>query len=155
MSTDAFQRFRAVIEGRPRGGILFRIPFDPAPVWGDLDAYYVRGTAGGQPWRGRLTGEDGAWSMALGPTWCRMPGFGPGDEVEILIETEGPRTTNSGADVEAAFADEPAAARFFDSLPTFDRKNLIRWIDDAKQPATRAKRVAETVDLARHRRSRR
>ena len=39
----------------------------------------------------------------------------------------------------------PAAGRFFESLPTIYRKNFMRWIDGAKRPETRAKRIAETV----------
>ena len=76
------------------------------------------------------------------------PAFGPGDEVEIVISPEGPRTSTIGGDVTAAFAADPVAARFFDSLPTFYRNNYLRWIDGAKQPATRSRRIAETVDLA-------
>ena len=41
----------------------------------------------------------------------------------------------------------PAAARFFDSLPSFYRNNHARWIESAKRPDTRAKRIAEVVDL--------
>ena len=54
-----------------------------------------------------------------------------------------------GADVAAAFAGDPAAARFFDSMPSFYRNNHERWIEGAKRPETRAKRIAEVVDLCR------
>jgi uncharacterized protein YdeI (YjbR/CyaY-like superfamily) len=87
--------------------------------------------------------------VELGPSWCRAPGFGPGDEVEVVLGPEGSLSTTLGADVAAAFASEPAAARFFDSLPTFYRNNFTRWIESAKRPETRAKRIAETVDLAK------
>ena len=40
---------------------------------------------------------------------------------------------------------EPAARRLFESLPTFYRKNFLRWIESAKRPETRARRIAETV----------
>ena len=143
------ERFRTVVAARPRGGITVGIPFDPSGVWGELDAYHVDGTVGGQRFRGVLTPGDGAWSLRLGPSWCRRPGFGPGDEVEVVMAPEGPRTSTMGEDVGAAFAAEPAAARFFDSMPSFYRNNLARWIEGAKRPETRARRVAETVDLAR------
>jgi uncharacterized protein YdeI (YjbR/CyaY-like superfamily) len=48
-------------------------------------------------------------------------------------------------DIAAALHAEPAGRRFFESLPTFYRKNFVRWIDGAKRPETRAKRIAETV----------
>ena len=62
---------------------------------------------------------------------------------------EGPQSTSLGADAADAFRAEPAAARFFDSLPSFYRNNYARWIESARRPETRAKRIAETVDLCR------
>ncbi len=83
---------------------------------------------------------------------CRAPGFGPGDEVEVVIVLEGPQSMTMGADVAAAFRAEPEAARFFDSMPSFYRKNVARSIDAAKRPATRAKRISDAVALAKDRR---
>ena len=143
------RRFRVAAEARPRGGISVAIPFDPALAWGERDQYHVHGTVGGQPYRGPLTGIDGAWSLQLGPAWCRVPGFRPGEEVEVVMGPEGSQSTTLGADVAAAFAIEPAAARFFDSLPSFYRNNYARWIESAKRPETRAKRIAETVELTK------
>ena len=142
------RRFQATARGRPRGGFSVAVPFDPTLVWGELDQYHVHGTVGGHRFRGALAMIDGAWSLQLGPAWCRTPGFRPDDEVEVVLGPEGPQSTTMGADVAAAFATEPAAARFFDSLPLFYRNNYARWIESAKQPGTRAKRIAETVDLA-------
>jgi hypothetical protein len=143
------RRFRVTAVGRPGGGLSVAIPFDPALAWGERDQYHVHGTVGGQPFRGPLSEIEGAWFLRLGPSWCRAPGFRPGDEVDVVIGPEGSRSTTLGADVAAAFAAEPAAARFFDSLPSFYRNNYARWIEGAKRPETRAKRIADTVELAR------
>jgi hypothetical protein len=137
------------VESRPRGGISIAIPFDPSQAWGERDRYHVHGTVGGQPFRGPLTSSARVWSVQLGPAWCRAPGFGDGDEVEIVLAPEGSSSTTLGADVAAAFAAEPTAARFFDSLPSFYRNNDARWIEGAKRPETRAKRIAGLVDLAK------
>ncbi len=145
----SLRRFRVGAEGRPRGGISVAIPFDPSVAWGERDQYHVHGTVGGHPFRGPLTTIDGAWSLQLGPAWCRAPGFRPGDDVEVVLGPEGSQSTSMGADVAAAFASEPAAARFFNSLPSFYRNNYARWIEGAKRPATRANRIAETVDLTK------
>jgi bacteriocin resistance YdeI/OmpD-like protein/uncharacterized protein DUF1905 len=144
------RRFRVTVAGRPRGGIALTIPFDPGLAWGERDGYHVHGTVGGQPFRGPLTDVDGAWSLHLGPSWCRSPGFGPGDEVAVVLRPEGPHSTTMGADVAAAFAADPAAARFFDSLPSFYRNNHARWIESARRSDTRAKRIVEVVELSRH-----
>lgn len=147
----AARRGTVVVEGRPRGGISVDLPFDPADAWGDREAYYVHGSLGEQPYRGSLDGEPGSWRLDLGPSWCRAPGFGPGDEVELMMEPEGPQSFSMGEDIAAAFAAEPAAARFFDSMASFYRNNAARWLETAKRPETRARRVAAIVERAKNR----
>ncbi len=135
---------------RPNGGIRVELPFDPAVAWEDRDAYHVVGTIGGNRFRGELK-PGSPWAIELGPTWCEEPGFGPGDEVPVEIALEGPQTSNMGADVADAFRDEPEAARFFDSMPTFYRNNVARSIAAAKRPETRARRIGDAVALAKAR----
>ena len=52
-------------------------------------------------------------------------------------------------DVAAAFAANPAAGTFFDTLAQFYRQQAyLRWIDaTARRPDVRAARIAEVVDL--------
>lgn len=145
------RRGRVVVEGRPRGGVSVALPFDPVEAWGDREAYYVHGTIGDQSFRGSLEGGPGSWHLQLGPSWCRAPGFGPGDEVELVMAPEGPQSYSLGDDLAAAFAAEPAAARFFDSMASFYRNNAARWLGSAKRPETRARRVAKIVERARKR----
>jgi uncharacterized protein YdeI (YjbR/CyaY-like superfamily) len=64
---------------------------------------------------------------------------------------EGPQSTTLGDDVARAFAAEPGAARFFDSMPTFYRNNAARAITGAKRPETRARRIADVVQRAKRR----
>ncbi len=142
------QRFRTTPSTRPSGGIRVDLPFDPAVAWEDRDAYHVVGTIGGNRFRGPLK-PGSPWSVELGPTWCREPGFGPADEVLVEIALEGPQSTTMGEDVAQAFRAEPEAARFFDSMPTFYRNNVARSIAGAKRPETRAKRISDAVTRAK------
>lgn len=52
------------------------------------------------------------------------------------------------ADLEAALAAHPDAARHFHAFPPGVRKNILQWISLAKKPETRAARIAETARLA-------
>ena len=52
------------------------------------------------------------------------------------------------ADLAAAFAANPNAKRNYEVFPPGARKQIIAWVDIAKRPETRAKRVADTVRLA-------
>ncbi|WP_308634706.1 YdeI/OmpD-associated family protein [Paenibacillus silvisoli] len=49
-------------------------------------------------------------------------------------------------DVTAALAAKPEAAEYFASLAPSHRKEYIRWINEAKQEVTRAKRIQEMAD---------
>jgi hypothetical protein len=127
------------------------LPFDPVDAWGDREAFYVHGSLGKQTYRGSLDGDRDSWRLDLGPSWCRAPGFGPGDEVELVMAPEGPQSFSMGDDIAAAFAAEPDAARFFDSMASFYRNNAARWLESAKRPETRARRVEEIVARAKNR----
>ena len=49
------------------------------------------------------------------------------------------------SDLAAALKAKPKAKAFFATLPPSAKRDYIDWITGAKQPATRAKRLAETV----------
>lgn len=66
-------------------------------------------------------------------TWSAL------DEVSALIVPD---------DLRAALAGDPAAERFFAAFPASTRRGILEWILDARTPATREKRIRETVRLA-------
>jgi uncharacterized protein YdeI (YjbR/CyaY-like superfamily) len=99
--------------------------------------------------RGRLTERDGAHYLELGPAWCRDNRLAGQTDVEVALAPEGPQVASMAADLRAALNAEPEARRFFESLATFYRKGFLRWIDGAKRPETRARRIADTVAALR------
>lgn len=62
------------------------------------------------------------------------------DDVENLVEP---------AELAAALDAVPVARTNWDAFPRSTRRATLEWIAAAKRPATREKRVAETVELAR------
>lgn len=68
---------------------------------------------------------DGSWTLL--------------DDAEAMIVPD---------DLSAALAESPRATSGFAGLPESTRKQLIYWITSAKRPATRAERIARTVDAA-------
>ena len=50
------------------------------------------------------------------------------------------------ADMMACLEDEPAAVKFFKTLPGSHRRYFSKWIDSAKTDSTKAKRIALTVN---------
>jgi uncharacterized protein YdeI (YjbR/CyaY-like superfamily) len=51
-------------------------------------------------------------------------------------------------DLEAALTANPTAREYFTAFPASVKKGILWWIESAKRPETRAKRVEETVALA-------
>ena len=72
----------------------------------------------------RAAKQDGSWALL--------------DEIDALIVPD---------DLAAAL-DDAGATEAFDSFTPSQKKPLLYWISSAKRPATRAKRIAETVRRA-------
>ena len=143
------RRFRTTLAARARGGVAVRLPFSPDEAWGQRARHDVHGTIAGHAMRGKLTAVDDGFELQLGPSWCRDPRMVAGAEVDVVLAPEGPGRGSMGQDVDAALDAAPDARAFFESLPTFYRKNYARWLDSAKRPETRARCIAEFVDLLR------
>jgi uncharacterized protein YdeI (YjbR/CyaY-like superfamily) len=51
-------------------------------------------------------------------------------------------------DLQSALRDSPEAEEFFDQAAPSYRRNVLRWIAQAKKPETRGKRIATAVQLS-------
>jgi hypothetical protein len=140
------QRFKATV-AKAGSRIFIPLPFDPNSVWGQKQRHDITGTVNACVIRGPLEEEAGQYRLVLGAAWRRDNGLAPGDHVVVELAAEGPQVNTMAPDVAAALQAEPQARAFFEGLPTFYRRNYIRWIEDAKRPETRAKRIAEMTAL--------
>lgn len=140
------QRFSAQIEQQGAKTFIV-IPFDPADAWGVKTRYHVTGTINGHAVRGALDSDVSGFLLSLGPAWLREAALAPGSNVAVVLAPEGPQSHTLADDLRAELAAEPPAQDFFDSLPTFYRKNYLRWIDSAKRPETRSARIVEMIKL--------
>ena len=123
------------------------IPFSPHEVWGTRPRYYVTGTINGIAVRGTLGASGQDYFLRLGAAWIRDSGIEPGANVTVRLSLEGPQEGNLSPDIAKALSDNNKAMTFFASLPTFYRKNFIRWIESAKRDETRARRITEMIKL--------
>jgi uncharacterized protein YdeI (YjbR/CyaY-like superfamily) len=60
---------------------------------------------------------------------------------------ENPKEKAISEDVIQAVKANKAAKNYFETLPPGYMKTCMRWIDDAKRPETRVRRIAEFVEL--------
>jgi hypothetical protein len=142
------QQFAAALT-RVAGRTVVVLPFDPVAVWGTRARFHVSGTLAGRPIRGALVRHETAWHLPVGPAWLRDTGLVLDVPVPVALQPEGPQADALEPDMAAALAADDAARSFFEALPTFYRKNFVRWILSAKQPQTRAARIAEWLQLLR------
>ena len=52
-------------------------------------------------------------------------------------------------DIEAAFKKTKAGWKNFDAFPKLTKLGILEWIQNAKRPDTRLKRIEETVNFAK------
>lgn len=146
MSETDIKSFDAVVQ--KEGSFTFvAIPFPPREVWGAKPRYHVTGTINGIPVRGTLGALGRNYFLRLGAKWMRDSAIEPGTNVTVRLSLEGPQEGNIAADISKALSGDKAAKAFFDGLPTFYRKNFIRWIESAKREQTRANRINEMMKL--------
>jgi hypothetical protein len=144
----AERSFRARIEGAEKGRAYVVLPFDPEIAWGLRARYRVRGAINGMGVRGALEQFSRGYFLPLGPAYRRGAGLHLGDLVTVMLMPEGPQSEALAADIMAALEADPEAARFFDGLATFYRKNYLRWIDATRRsPELRGQRIAKLVEL--------
>jgi hypothetical protein len=142
--------FTAVVTADRKRRVLVPVPFDPDEAWGSKPEHHVSGTVNGMRVRAVIERVGDGRAILLGPAWRRDCGIAPGDEVAVVLAPEGPQRDDLASDVATAFAAEPEAAAFFDSLAQFYRRAYLRWIDATKRrPDVRAARIAEVVRLCR------
>lgn len=140
------QHFQTAVQ-KQGSRVFIVLPFDPNGCWGPKERHNVRGTINEVPIRGPIAVDGNLYSLTIGPAWRRDHGIDAGMVVTVQLTAEGPQVATMAEDLTSAFAEAPAALAFFHTLPTFYQKNYLRWIDSAKRPETRAKRIEEMIAL--------
>ncbi len=135
---------RATVRG---GRAAIPLPFDPDTEWGAKQRQDACGTVAGRTVRGKLEREAEGWVFPLGPAWWRDAGLDPATAPELpaTLRPEGPLLEELAPDLRAAMDASPEAVAMFYSIAPHYRKNVVRWIETARRPETRAARIVDGV----------
>jgi Bacteriocin-protection, YdeI or OmpD-Associated/Domain of unknown function (DUF1905) len=132
------------------GGAVFHLPARAAAALGERKRPPVTVTIGDYTFRTTVAVYGGQPMIGVNKGNRAAAGIDIGDSFDVVVALdEEPRVVEVPTDLaEALAADDPAHAAF-DKLSYTHRREYVEWIAEAKRPATRARRVAETVDRLR------
>jgi hypothetical protein len=142
--------FRGTVElgGKTATGIA--VPDELVAALGVGSRPAVLVTLGGHTYRTTVAKMGGRFLVPLSAENRAAAGVAAGDVVDVQIELDAePREVAVPADLEAALSQDVAAREFYQGLAYTHRKEWVRWIEEAKRPATRATRLAATVEALR------
>lgn len=104
----------------------------------------VRGTIGGEPFRGTVAKGEGVYRMPVKRELLERIGAARGDVVEVEIELDPePRPVVVPDELKAVLEADRELARRFDALPPSHRRAWAQYVGEAKQAATRARRAEQ------------
>jgi hypothetical protein len=140
--------FTARIENAGGGGAFVQVPFDVEQAFGSKRTK-VKATIDGMPYRGTLV-RMGAEYHVLGVLKEIRAKIGKdfGDEVTIVVQLDAePRIVDVPPDLAEALEGDAKARAAFEKLAYSHRREYVRLIMEAKKPETRARRVAQTIEM--------
>jgi hypothetical protein len=142
-------QFNVTLKAGERGGIYFVLPLKESAKFGVRGRVPVNGTLNGYAFRSSIFPVgDGTHYMAVNKTVREGAKVAAGDRVKIVMETDdAERTVNVPPDLYKALSKSKIARARFDKLSYTHRKEYAQWVESAKRPETRARRVE--VVLAR------
>ena len=148
MVSPVAKRFTVVLERVGKTATMFRVPFDLQEAFGRARPP-VKVTIRRHTWRTTPGVYDGVGHVVVNRTVKAATGVDAGDRVRVTmqLDTE-PRTVAVPADLGDALAASDAR-QSFDRLSFTHRREYVEWVEGAKRPETRERRIAETVRRVR------
>ena len=139
-------RLHTILTGRgPAAAIL--LSDEQVASLGAGKAFPVAVTIGGRTARLRLARMGGENMIGFSKAVRADLGVEIDQEIDAVIRVDGAeRTVDVPAELAAALDADPAVRAAFDALSYTARKEHARSVTDAKQPATRERRIARIVD---------
>jgi len=142
-------QFSAELERAGKTSARLRVPLDLKELYGRARPP-LRVTIRGHTWRTTPGVYGGVAYIGLNRDVRNAAGVDAGDRVQVTIQLDTqPRTVGLPDDLRAALDGDPVAHAAFDKLSFTHRREYVEWVEDAKRPETRTRRIAATVADAR------
>jgi Bacteriocin-protection, YdeI or OmpD-Associated/Domain of unknown function (DUF1905) len=140
--------FKAVIQNAGGGGAFVEVPFDVEKVFGSKKPR-VKALIEGVPYRGTLVRMGTECHLLLILKSIReQVGRTFGDEVKVSVELDvEERVVVVPLELKRAFKSDKEAKAAFEKLSYTHKKEYVTWTEEAKREETRARRVAQTLEM--------
>jgi hypothetical protein len=143
------KRFRVELERVGKTGTMFRVPFDLAEAFGRARPP-VKVTIRGHTWRTTPGVYGGVGHIVVNRSVKAATGVDAPQRVEVVMELDiEPRRVRVPNDLAQALASSPDAKEAFARLSFTHRREYVEWVQDAKRPETRKRRIEQTVEGVR------
>jgi hypothetical protein len=144
-------KFKAVLL-RPEGQgtwTYLDIPFSVVDAYGGKGQVRVKGTINGHPFQSSaMPHGNGTHYLVVSRAIRDAIGATQGDVVNVLMEADARiRSVPIPADLKRALGKNGKAKTAFESLSYSHKKEYVEWIENAKKPETRTRRVARSLEM--------
>jgi len=138
-------KFRSKLDGSPESagtGVL--VPSAIMKHFGGRVRVPVRATINGVTWRTTIANMGAGPMVGVTAATRKAAGVERGDSITLTIEEDTEKRT---VDVPADFAKAMSRAqrKLFDSMSYTHRKEYVQWIEGAKRPETRKRRMEKAL----------
>jgi hypothetical protein len=140
-------RFNAQLQAAGQGGVFFTLPRNESEKFGARGRVPVVGTINGHAFRSSIFPRgDGTHYMAVNRVVREGAGITVGERVKVVMEVDtAPRTVALPPDLDKALSKSKTARTNFDKLSYTHRKEYAVWIEAAKRPETRTRRIEQLL----------
>ncbi|OWY19856.1 DUF1905 domain-containing protein [Sphingobacteriales bacterium UPWRP_1] len=124
------------------------IPFDVKAEFGRANAR-VKATFDGEPYRGSVMSEgNGTYSLLVLKEIRQKIGKKTGETVTVTLQADTEeRTVTVPDDLLQALEQHAEAKLVFNKYSYTHRKEYVRWIEEAKKPETRQRRIQKAIEM--------
>jgi hypothetical protein len=135
-----------IMEGRG-GGAYVTVPFGVLDVFGTRGQVRVKGSIDGQAFKSSVAPMGGGRHvLGLNKATREAVGKSVGDMAKVVVEADTEeRTIAVPDDFRKALAADPKANATFERFAYTHRKEYVQWIESAKKPDTRQRRITEAI----------
>jgi hypothetical protein len=136
-----------LIKDDKTSGLGIKIPFNVLETFGSKGRIKVKGTIDGHPYRGSIHPYGGIHYMGVKKEFREAIGKKQGDRVIVTMEVDmEPRTVEAPDDLVRAFDGNETAEAAFEKCSYTHKKEYVDWINEAKKPETRQRRIVKTLE---------